>query len=786
MAPADFASPVHRMHPDAGGISGSADLLSLDAAQAQLALAASGTGLWTWDLLTDRLEWSAECYRIHGVSPHRQPRRARDFLALVHRADRERMEHAVRTAVEQRTLYECEFRIVRPSGETVWVQNRGRATWDSAGRPVCLMGTMVELNGRRVAEEAEHERATQRAFRTLSDAAQVASERIQLALDAGAIIGTWVWEVPIDRFVADERFARSFGLDPTRCAEGLPVKTTLDSIHPDDQPMVRQAVRQALARGGAYRCEYRVRCSDGHYCWVEANGRVELGPDGMPLRFPGILIDIEDRRRAESERDAAYELLRTLMETVPGLVYAKDDHGRLRIVNQAMAAVIGRHPRDAIGLATAQYLSDPHQAAAIDANDARIMSSGRPEMVEEAMRLPGGELSWWLSSKAPTREAGVVNGVVGVSIDITERKRSIEAIQQRERELQTLADTIPDIVAWFDRELRHVFVNAAVERTTGRTRSDFLGRTHRELGFPDAYCDHWQAALHRVFATRRGADVEFDYPTPEGVRSFAARLAPEIGLDGRVDHVIAIVSDVTEQRAAQQALRDESRRKDEFLATLAHEWRNHLAPVRNSVLILQRRGTSRADDLRPLEVLDRQVSHLARLVDDLLDVASIGQGKVRLDRRDVDLCSVIETAIEASRPMLDAAGHLLEVHLPMVPLIVRADSTRLVQVFVNLINNAAKYTPPGGQVFVRAEADGVGAVVTVSDNGIGIPADMQAKVFDLFTQVNREGSHRQAGLGIGLSVVKRLVDLHGGMVDVTSQGPGKGSCFTVRLPFAGG
>ena len=153
------------------------------------------------------------------------------------------------------------------------------------------------------------------AQRALRDAA----ERVQLALDAGAIIGTWVWDVPADVFIADERFARSFGLDPQECRRGLALEQVKQSIHPEDQPRVSEAVAEALGRGGPYRCEYRVRQHDGVYRWVEANGRVELGPEGEPLRFPGVLMDIELRRRAEAERDQATALLRTFIEAVPRL-----------------------------------------------------------------------------------------------------------------------------------------------------------------------------------------------------------------------------------------------------------------------------------------------------------------------------------------------------------------------------------------------------------------------------------------------------------------------------------
>jgi len=206
--------------------------------------------------------------------------------------------------------------------------------------------------------------------------------------------------------------------------------------------------------------------------------------------------------------------------------------------------------------------------------------------------------------------------------------------------------------------------------------------------------------------------------------------------------------------------------------------------VRNSVQLLQRLGVATGHPARAVEILDRQVGHLIRLVDDLLDVARIGQGKVGLSVQNIDLRSAVEAAMDASRPLLDLARHQLDVQLPETAVIVRADVTRTVQVFANLLNNAAKYTPAGGLIRVSMRCEAASAIVTVADNGVGIPADMLAKVFDLFAQVRSHEVHAQGGLGIGLSLVKRLVEMQGGNVTVESDGPGRGTTFTIRFPLA--
>ena len=229
------------------------------------------------------------------------------------------------------------------------------------------------------------------------------------------------------------------------------------------------------------------------------------------------------------------------------------------------------------------------------------------------------------------------------------------------------------------------------------------------------------------------------------------------------------------------ALTEADRRKDEFLATLAHELRNPLAPIRNGLDILRTSPTApNAEEIR--DVMDRQLSHLVRLVDDLLDVSRVSQGKIDLRKARVALSDVIKTAVDASNPLIIAGRHELKLDMPEAPVWLDADLMRLSQVVSNLLNNAAKYTPEGGTIVLSTRREGEEAVVTVSDNGVGIPSDMLPRVFDLFTQVRDNLDRSRGGLGIGLALVKQLVEMHGGSITAESAGPGKGSAFRLRLP----
>jgi signal transduction histidine kinase len=238
---------------------------------------------------------------------------------------------------------------------------------------------------------------------------------------------------------------------------------------------------------------------------------------------------------------------------------------------------------------------------------------------------------------------------------------------------------------------------------------------------------------------------------------------------------------MVELRRAERALREADRRKDEFLATLAHELRNPLAPIRTGLEVLERIPDDGAQARRIRTIMQRQVTHLVKLIDDLLDVSRIATGKVALHREVVDLRGVIESAVEAMHPLVVEAGHALDVRLPPRPVDVLADPLRLGQVLGNLVNNAVKYTPRGGRIEVALSQDGEDAVVRVSDNGVGIPRDMLDKVFDMFAQVDQTLDQAQGGLGIGLSLVRRLVELHDGSVAADSAGKDQGTTFTLRL-----
>ena len=389
----------------------------------------------------------------------------------------------------------------------------------------------------------------------------------------------------------------------------------------------------------------------------------------------------------------------------------------------------------------------------------------------------------WVSAFAyPLKdESGRVREVVLVHEDVTAERNAQEKLRASEERLR-LALAAGRMNVW-DWDLRTNVVECSDNALefwgiqVGRA-SDFIAVIH-----PDD-----QAAVAEAARVAEAGEspylAEYRLRSPDGaVRWVQSRGRLDRDEGGNAVRILGVTLDITELKAAQEKLRAEDRRKDEFLATLAHELRNPLAPIRTGLALLRSMPHDDAST-RTLDVMDRQLAHMVRLIDDLLDLSRVTRGKVQLERERVDLWSLTAAALEASRPLIDAAGLHLAVRLPQEPVVLHVDRTRIAQVLSNLLNNAAKYTEAGGHVELEARLAGAEVVVRVTDTGIGIPREMLGHIFEMFAQTQRALARSQGGLGIGLTLVKRLVELHGGRVWAESEGPGRGSTFVVCLPAA--
>jgi PAS domain S-box-containing protein len=370
--------------------------------------------------------------------------------------------------------------------------------------------------------------------------------------------------------------------------------------------------------------------------------------------------------------------------------------------------------------------------------------------------------------------------------EFVERRRAQDVLRASERRFALFMDQLPGL-AWIkDADGKYVYANAAAEKAFGTSLSDLRGKTDDDL-FPPETAIQFKTHDAQAMANDAGIQVIETLADETGeLRHSLVCKFPIPSTEGEWRLVGGMAVDITDRLRAEEALREADRLKNQFLAMLAHELRNPLAPLATGLELLRLSSGNLDEERGTIDTMERQLSQMVRLIDDLLDVSRITQGKFGLRRGHCDLGAILGTAIASSRPLLAKAGVDFTAETPSAPIGLDADADRLAQVFSNLLNNSAKFTPRGGQVWLKVEQQGQELVVVVRDTGIGIPSDMLESVFGMFTQMDRSLERVHSGLGIGLSLVRAIVELHGGSVAAESGGLAQGSTFTVRLPVVAG
>ncbi|WP_425613586.1 PAS domain S-box protein [Anatilimnocola sp. NA78] len=522
--------------------------------------------------------------------------------------------------------------------------------------------------------------------------------------------------------------------------------------------------------------------------WVSAMAYPIKDETGNVREVVLVHEDITQRKNAEVALQRTEERLRLITDSLPTLISYVDSEGIYRLNNRAYEEwfrhsrneVTGRHMRDVLGEAAWSVICEKVEAA----------FSGQTVHYEAEVQYKDAGKRWIDATYVPHFDNGGVVGLFVLVNDISDRKKAEEAVRKSEALFRSMADNAPAML-WVTNLTGHcTFMSAHWYEFTGRTPGKDVGYGWLEAIHPDDL-----DRTRRTFLSATEGQLPFSIEYRVRRHDGEYRWAVDAGLPrfeaGKFQGFVGCVFDVHERKIAEDAnirlvqeLRNTDQRKDEFLATLAHELRNPLAPIRNALQILKLPRVDAETVERSREMMERQVHHLVRLVDDLLDVSRVMRGRIELRKERIELATVVARAVETVQPLMDAQGHNLNVQLPKESLLLDADPVRLTQVVGNLLTNAAKYTEANGRIWLTAERDGSEAVLKVLDSGIGISAGMLHRIFELFVQVDHATTKAQGGLGIGLTLVKNLVQLHNGSVEARSAGLGQGSEFVVRLPIS--
>lgn len=506
--------------------------------------------------------------------------------------------------------------------------------------------------------------------------------------------------------------------------------------------------------------------------------------DGTCQRVLGHGIDVtahvQKRKQAEEALRESEERFRRALEvdTVGIIFFGRE--GKITEANDAFLKMsgLGRKDRRA-GLLRCNVDAPPEWTEIWLRAAVEFEATGCTIPYEQEFRRKDGSC-WWASFTAKPLDE---KEGVGYVTDITKRKRAEQGLRESEARFRAMSEASPALTWQVDREGNVVYLNQRYMDMVGMTLEELMPAGWRSILHPEdapAYIAAFEQALrdrsHFQYRVRiRTAKGEWHW-----LKSYAL---PWFTTVGEYAGHIGVSVDITDAVNAETALLEADRRKDEFLATLAHELRNPLAPISNALALMARPdGVPAVPHLLP--IISRQVNYMVRLVDDLLEISRITSGKVELRRAAVDLSVVLRSAVDASLPLINENKHKLSVSISEPPLIIYADGVRLEQVFTNLLNNAARYTRKGGQIWLAARQEGKDAVVSVRDNGIGVLPGMLPRLFDMFAQERRNGIGTQEGLGIGLNLVYRLVTMHGGTVEAMSEGKDRGSEFVVHLPLS--
>jgi PAS domain S-box-containing protein len=572
-----------------------------------------------------------------------------------------------------------------------------------------------------------------------------------------------------------------------------PIRNWMDQNVPTfEHSRAWAAIFEAIAAKSTFQLEHQVKRVDGSLGWTFSRAIPVLDDAGQIVEWFGTASDITRRKVAEAELSDIRSRMEAALAAGAIGTWSWDVQADRFYGDASLAKMFAVSPADVDGSRLSQILPTIHpddQDRVTGLIEAALANGDRYE-ASYRVAQPSGTWRWVTARGLIERDAaGRPVRFPGVVIDVTEWKRVqadlnrvTEESERRKRVYETILSNTPDFAYVFDLDHKVAYANETLLRMWGVTWDQAIGKSFLEIGYEPWHAEMHNQEIDQVRQTRQPLRGEVPFDGTFGRRIYDYIFVPVLGTNGEVEAVAGTTRDVTDRKEAEEALRQADRKKDDFLAVLAHELRNPLAPIRNGLEVMRLADGDAETVTAAREMMERQLSHMVRLIDDLLDISRITRNKMELRRATVTLADVIRGAIEAARPVIEEAGHALAVMLPSDPIELDADLTRLAQVFSNLLTNSAKYTPRGGTIWLSAERSGEKAFISVRDTGIGIPEKSLPTIFDMFSQVDRSVERSKGGLGIGLALVKGLVEMHGGTVAAESIEE-KGSKFTVHLPI---
>jgi PAS domain S-box-containing protein len=682
------------------------------------------------------------------------------WLDPLHPDERAPVENAIKAATAERTPFSLEYRLRRHDGVYRWVIDSGRPRFGDDGAYLGYVGIVIDITERKQKElDLRHSR-----------------EQLELLSDTVPALISYV-DADCRYRNCNALYSKWFGLS----RDQIVGRRMEDVLGAKAWRTVGPHFERALS-GEPSEYEAEVDYLHGGKRWIHARYTPHRDDRGEIVGVVCLVTDISARREAGHARAR----LAAIVDCSDDAIVSKTLEGKITSWNAGAERLFGYTAKEAVGQPITMLIPEDRHYEEQRILERLRHGSAVPPYETIRRRKDGSLFDISLSVSPIIDESGRIVGASKIARDITARKRAEEDVRRSREALNGLIDRAPFGIYIVDSDLKIAQMNARSQSGAFYNVRPVIGRKLEEvlrLMWPAPVATEMMDAFRNTLETgetHRSRNFMSARADTDNVESYEWELHRMTLPDGGLG-VVSYYFETTRLRKAEQALRDADRRKDEFLATLAHELRNPLAPIRNGLQILRFASQDASGQVQ--EMLERQVSHLVRLVDDLMEVARVTRGRIELRRQPVDLGSMLRSAIETSRPLIEAARHELQLDLPEEPVTLVADPVRLAQVVANLLNNAAKYTEEGGRISLSARREGNHAVISVRDTGVGIPVDVLPRVFDLFAQADRTYHRAQGGLGIGLTLVRTLVELHGGTVAANSEGIGHGSEFIVRLPL---